>query len=61
MSKYAQRTRVVINGADVSGFVIKANLPRNPGEIEQVQLTMAVSKLSVDDAGVLVIQIDADE
>lgn len=58
MAKYAQHTRVMINGQDVSNYVAKVNLPRIPGEAQTVELTMFVDRLRVDENGLLTITVD---
>lgn len=56
--KYAQHTKVMINGQDVSNYVARVSLPRIPGEAQTVELTMFVDRLSVDENGLLTIRVD---
>lgn len=60
MSKYVQKTRVMVNGKDVSDLVIRAKLDRDSKSIETVDLTMTVSKLDVD-SGVLVVYVGSED
>lgn len=57
----AQKTKVVINGVDVSRDCLGAVLPRDFDGVEQVILTMAVSHLHVNHDGVLIIRIETEE
>ena len=61
MAKFAPKTRVIVNGVDVSTRVFSCNLPRNPGAVEVVELTIEVSKLELSEAGTLTIRIDTEE
>lgn len=59
MAKFAPKTKVIINGQDVSAYIFRANLPRFPEAIETVELVMEVDKLEVQEDGTLVIRIEA--
>lgn len=61
MSKHQVRTKVVLDGRDISKHVLDANLPRTPGGAETVQLAMVVDRLEVEDDGTLIIHIDTGE
>ncbi len=61
MAKYAQKTKLIVNGRDVTSQVLDAALPRIPGEVEMVVVTLAVSALTVSPDGTLVIEVDAPE
>lgn len=58
MTKYAHKTRVVINGQDVSPLIFRVNIPRDPGAVEVAELTIQTDHLEVDDDGTLVIHIE---
>lgn len=61
MAKHRPKTKVIINGIDVSSYVHFCNLPRHPSEVDTVDLSIDVSKLEVSEDGVLVIHIDTEE
>lgn len=61
MAKRAQRTRVYFGDTDITSLVLEAILRRAPGEIEHVQLILAVDYLSVGEDGALTIQIGNKE
>lgn len=60
MSKHVQKTRVFVNGQDVSGLAIDVKLDRNPNTVETVDVKLTVSKLDVD-SGVLVIYVGSED
>lgn len=61
MAKRAQKTRVYFGDTDITSQVLEAALHRAAGEIEHVQLTLAVDYLSVGEEGELLIYIENPE
>ena len=61
MPKYTQRTKVIINGEDVSPYVYSVNIPRLPGEVERVDLSIGIERLEVDADGVLIVRVNTLE
>ena len=61
MAKRAQNTKILIDGKDISGLVLDCGLPRFPGEVESVTLSLAVAELNVLSDGTLVILINTTE
>jgi hypothetical protein len=61
VAKFASKTKVMINGLDVTPYVFKASLPRIPGAVEHVELTLQIDELEVESDGTLVIHINTEE
>lgn len=59
MPKRAPKTKVILNGYDISAWIFRCNLPRFPDAVETVELVMEIDQLSVEEDGTLVIEIDA--
>lgn len=57
MAKYLPKTKVIIGGIDVGRAIVDVTLPRRPGDIECVELELAVSRLEIDESGTLVIHV----
>lgn len=61
MAKRTQKTRVYVNGIDVSNEVLRLNLPRGTGGNAQVEVTFLVSELDVLADGTLTICISTED
>lgn len=48
MAKHVPKTRVVIGGVDVSHCVLAVTSTRRPGDLEVVNLTLAVDRLELN-------------
>lgn len=57
MAKFKPKTRVLLDGVDISGRVSQCSLPRFPDRVETVELVMEVDRLEVEADGTLVIRI----
>jgi hypothetical protein len=57
MAIKTQRTRVMLDGEDISALVARCNLLRFPGEEQTVELTVFIDRLEIDDE-TLVIHIE---
>lgn len=61
MNKRHQRTKVLINGEDVSNFVTKVNIEIKSGSMNTVDLHLVAPNVSVDDQGTIVVSFDTKE
>lgn len=60
MARHEQKTKVFIDGKDISALVFGATLRRNPNAINTVELDIAVDSLDVRPDGTLIIHIDTN-
>lgn len=61
MAKRQQRTKVIVNGQDVSHFVQRVDISRGPDEADQATITFYTKPLQVDEEGNVTITIDTRE
>ncbi len=57
MAKYAQHTKVIIAGEDVSNYVETVVNRRIPGDAQWVELKILVDRLTVAEDGTLIFHI----
>lgn len=58
MAKMAQMTKVIINGVDVSNYVSKVTIERQPGWANTAEVTFFVDKIETDKEGLMTITVD---
>lgn len=59
MAKHRQRTKVIVDGEDLSHLVSRVDIPRTPGEADMATITFFTEPLQVDDDGTVIITIDS--
>lgn len=57
--KVVTRTKVMINGEDVSPLVTRCSIPRFPERLDLVELTLIVSEFEVESDGTLVVHVES--
>lgn len=60
MAKHAQRTKIIVDGIDISDKVHRVNLTREPDYPDVVEITLFPDVLDIED-GTLIIAINTQE
>lgn len=61
MAKRVQRTKVIVNGVDVSPFVMRVDVARGAGELETATVTFAGVDFDIKPDGTFVVDINTEE
>lgn len=59
MPKHRQRTKVIVDGEDVSHLVQRVDIPRETDGADVATITFFTEPFQVDDDGTLIITIDS--